>query len=119
MARTQHVEVHYFLKDGAHSMNAFIRNKCEAETLAAFKYIADELGFDVVLESSAVSEGSLVEHYRFTLKPESTFLLVGALLVLVQTLISIWNAPPKPDKDRNSPTSTVIAPRSAALPHLT
>lgn len=53
------LELHYFLRDDVHSMNAFVRNKCEAEVLAAFAQIAQQLGVTVELESTAFREGGL------------------------------------------------------------
>lgn len=95
----QRLEVHYYLVDGAHSMNAFVRNKCESEALAAFSYIAIQLGFDVVLETTALTEGGLKETWAFIMKPESSPVLIAALSSMLAVLVSIWNAPPKPDKD--------------------
>ena len=35
------LELHYFFEDESHFMNAFIRNKCEADLLAIAKEVAE------------------------------------------------------------------------------
>ena len=53
------LELHYHLRDQSHSMDALVRNKCEEEILAAFTQIAQQLGVEVRLESTAYREGGL------------------------------------------------------------
>ena len=97
MELAQRLEVHYHLKDNSHSMNAFIRNKCEAEALAAFRHMADTLGIEVILESTAYTEGGLREVLKFiNHKDNASPSLLVAFLALI---VAIWNAPPKPDKE--------------------
>lgn len=94
------LQLHYYLRDDAHEMDAFIRNKCEAELLAAFQFFADQLGVELVIESSAYEEGGLKERLAFAFKPEHAYTNVMALLtLLITSFIQVWNAPPKPDKD--------------------
>lgn len=94
------LQLHYYLQDDAHEMNAFIRNKCEAELLAAFQYFAEQLGVDVIIESSAYEEGGLKEVLKFAFKPEHGYTnLMAALTLLIGSFIQVWNAPPKPNKE--------------------
>ena len=37
---TARLELHYHLRDQSHTMDALVRNKCEAEVLAAFTILA-------------------------------------------------------------------------------
>lgn len=37
MSFGEKLELHYYLNNGSHSMDALVRNKCEAEILAKFK----------------------------------------------------------------------------------
>src|SRR4051812_43717619 len=64
------LELHYYLRNNSHAMNAFIRNKCEAEALAAFSYIAERLGIELAIESVAHEEGGLKDIWNFVCKPE-------------------------------------------------
>lgn len=77
------LELHYYLRDQSHSMDAVVRNKCEAEILAAFTQIAQRLGVEVRLESTAYREGGLKEIWSFLgiNNAQLTFLL--AVIVLI------------------------------------
>lgn len=92
------LELHYHLKGDSHAMDAFIRNKCEAEALAAFWYIADRLGVEFAIESSAREEGGVREFWQFITKTENQ-LIMTVFALFVNSAVSVWNAPPKPDKE--------------------
>lgn len=99
----ERLELHYHLVNDAHSMDARVRNKCEAELLALIQHVAEELGVDVVLESSAFTEGGLREVLKFLMDPKNSSALVmgGMVLVLVQIVISIL-ALPSTDKEQEA-----------------
>ncbi|MCQ4286370.1 hypothetical protein NA647_02830 [Pseudomonas stutzeri] len=50
-------ELHYYLRDGAHQINALLRNKCEAELLAIVTEIAAILDVEAELIATAAREG--------------------------------------------------------------
>lgn len=77
------LELHYHLRDNAHEMDALVRNKCEAEALAAFLQIAADLGISVQIESSAYAEGGLREAWRFIGKNSAQLSLVLSVIVLI------------------------------------
>lgn len=87
-------------------MDASVRNKCEAELLALVRHIAGELCLDVIIESTAFSEGGLKEVWKFLLKPQNANALVAAgvpiamVLVLIQIAISLLALPPSSDKEQ-------------------
>lgn len=54
-------ELHYYLKDKSHSMNAFVRNKAEKDFLEAIKRIGELLDSELKIETEAYQEGGLVE----------------------------------------------------------
>lgn len=101
----ERLELHYYLANDAHSMDAQVRNKCEAEVLALVRHVAKELGVDVVLESSAFTEGGLREVLKFLMDPKnSSSLVMGSMvLVVVQIVISIL-ALPSTDKEQEALT---------------
>ena len=57
----QKFELHYYLKDNSHSMNAFVRNKAEKDFLEAVKRIGDLLDSELKIETEAYQEGGLIE----------------------------------------------------------
>lgn len=54
-------ELHYYLKDNSHAMNAFVRNKAEKDFLEAVKRIGELLDSELKIETEAYHEGGLVE----------------------------------------------------------
>ena len=54
-------ELHYYLKDKSHAMNAFVRNKAEKDFLEAVKRIGDLLDSELKIETEAYQEGGLIE----------------------------------------------------------
>lgn len=77
------LELHYHLRDQSHSMDAIVRNKCEAEILAAFTQIAVQLGVEVKLESTAYREGGLKEIWSFLGTNNAQLTLLLAIIVLI------------------------------------
>lgn len=59
------LEMHFYLKDGAHSMDAHTRNRCERELLAIFQELSNELRIPVKIESQAHTEGGLRDCWKF------------------------------------------------------
>lgn len=58
---TQKFELHYYLKDNSHAMNAFVRNKAEKDFLEAVKRIGELLDNELKIETEAYQEGGLIE----------------------------------------------------------
>jgi len=55
------LEIHYYLNDGSHSMNAFVRNKAEKDLLDSLRKIGELLDNELDIETEAYKEGGLVE----------------------------------------------------------
>ncbi|RNI27385.1 hypothetical protein EFA69_14695 [Rufibacter immobilis] len=62
------LELHYFFTDNSHTMDAAVRNKCEAELLAVASEIAAILGIKIKLETEPYREGGLKEKFRIITK---------------------------------------------------
>lgn len=77
------LELHYHLRDHSHTMDALVRNKCEAEILAAFTHIAHQLGVEVRLESTAYREGGLKEIWSFLGTNSAQLALLLTIIVLI------------------------------------
>jgi hypothetical protein len=58
-------ELHYYLKDNSHAMNAFVRNKAEKDFLEAVKRIGELLDSELKIETEAYHEGGLIEILAF------------------------------------------------------
>ena len=58
-------QIHYYLKNEQHSMNAEILNKAQAEVIKISKEITNLLGFDLDLEMEALDEGGIKSIFKF------------------------------------------------------
>jgi hypothetical protein len=88
MEIAKNLEVHYYLANESHSMDAFVRNKCEAELLAIFGELCTTLGVDVPIEALAHQEGGLRDYWK--LLGENSIQITSAALIF-STLLSIAN----------------------------
>ena len=77
-------ELHYYLKDNSHAMNAFVRNKAEKDFLEAVKRIGELLDSELQIETEAYQEGGVIEYLTF-----SGVVVVGALKYLAPALNDI------------------------------
>jgi hypothetical protein len=78
--------LHYYLSDTSHSMNAVVRNKCEKEILAAAYEIASVLKIDLDIETFAYTEGGLKEHWKALGKNSPQLTLLIAILMAYFTI---------------------------------
>ena len=91
------LEVHYHLFEGSHSMDAFVRNKCETELLAVFKEICVELGVSPSLETGVFEEGGLREYWKLLGDNALQIGAIAAVATAVFTYQSVQNG--KPDTE--------------------
>jgi hypothetical protein len=64
------LEIHYWLSDDSHIMDANIENKCSYEVLGIIKEIAKNLAVEIVIETEALGQGGLRKWLRITSKEE-------------------------------------------------
>lgn len=86
-------ELHYYLADNSHSMNALVRNKCEAEFLAVAIEVAKILGIHLDLDCEALQEGGIREIWKAIGEDSAQIALVFSALALV------WSIVPKTDQE--------------------
>ena len=86
-------EIHYYLNDASHCMDALVKNKCEAEFLAVVTEIARELGVSISLDSVALQEGGIREIWKAAGKNSAQIALVISTLALICSVI------PKTDEE--------------------
>jgi len=85
--------LHYFLEDNSHSMDARVRNQCEAHFLTLAYDAIEVLGFNMQIEAEAPSEGGLVEIWNMLGNNSAQIALVISTLALIYSVI------PKSDKE--------------------
>lgn len=81
------IELHYYFSDNSHSLDAFIRNKCETEFLHVIKEILHILDLDIKIETIAFEKGGLKEKWEFINNNSGGILAVTAIATLIVTLV--------------------------------
>jgi len=84
------LEIHYWLKNNSHSMNATVENKCEYEVLALIKEIANTYSLKINIETEPTAEGGLRKWFTIVSKEENksatiTTAIVVALITMLLT----------------------------------
>lgn len=70
MTALDRFEIHYYLANESHAMDAFVRNKCEAELLAILQEVCSILGASIKVETIPLEEGGLKEYWKVREWPE-------------------------------------------------
>lgn len=73
------LELHYWLNDESHSMDAFIQNKCEYEFLGALKEICSLFDADVIIETEPLAEGGIIRWFKILTKKDKKSIIVGVI----------------------------------------
>lgn len=89
MILAEKLQLHYYLNNGSHTMDALVRNKCEAEVLAIIQEISNLLGVRVFIESEPFQEGGLKEIWRLIGKNGNQLTVLLTLIILVLSRIPV------------------------------
>lgn len=98
------LELHYYLENGSHVMDAWIRNKCEAELLAIIREISELLEINVNIETGAYKEGGLREIWGFIGRNSNQLTLIVSILVFVMSRIPLTD----PEQDALTKEATKL-----------
>lgn len=81
------LELHYWLNDGSHSMDAIIQNKCEYEFLGILKEVCSLFDTEIVIETGPLAEGGIVRWFKILSKKDKRSIVVGLIAGLVTAVI--------------------------------
>lgn len=87
MEKSENFQVHYYLLNNSHSMEAAIRNKCESEIIAIFQEICESLGVEITLESTAHLEGGLRDFLKLLGKNKEEITIVLAIATFIMSVL--------------------------------
>lgn len=73
------IELHYWLKDDSHTMDAFVLNRCEWELLNLFKEVASIAKVNIVIESEAITEGGIKQWFNIQISPNTKNIIITSL----------------------------------------
>lgn len=79
------LELHYFFSNESHSMDAYVRNKCEAEILAIVKEVATLAGVQLKVETEPYKEGGLREVFELITKNQFLLPIITSIISGVVT----------------------------------
>ncbi|MUJ39721.1 hypothetical protein [Aliivibrio fischeri] len=85
-------QMHYYFEDKSHSMDAFVRNKCESEILAIITEIAKTLNVKIQIESEVRKEGGLREIWAFTNANVGVLSVIISIAALVSSRIPVGDS---------------------------
>lgn len=79
------LQVHYYLSNNSHSMDAKILNKVEGELLKILEEVSDILGLEILIETFALEEGGIKSIYKFVNKKKNRakVIVVGSFLASI------------------------------------
>jgi hypothetical protein len=96
MEITNKFELHYYLENESHSIDAFVRNKCEKELLEIFQEVSKILDVQISIESFPSQEGGFRDFWNFIGKKSPQLENVGRVGVF---LLAVYTAyPTKPNE---------------------
>lgn len=87
------IELHFWLNDNSHSINAFVLNHTEHEFLAVVRELAKVFKLEIEVEAQAYNEGGLISWFRIIAKSEdkqaiiTTSILTAILTALLASPI--------------------------------
>jgi len=84
------VELHYWLNDGTHSMDAFIQNKCEYEFLGILKEIISVFDAEIIVETEPLADGGIIRWFKIISKKGKQEIKIG---VITGVLIAVIATP--------------------------
>lgn len=79
------LQVHYYLSNNSHSMDAKILNKVEGELLKILEEVSNILGLEIYVETFALEEGGIKSIYKFINKKKNRakIIVVGSFLASI------------------------------------
>ena len=83
MKTANKIELHYFLGNGLHLIDAFVRHKCETEILTIAKDLINAFGFDIEILSEVPTTGGFIEGWKFAGNNDEQLTLIASVISLI------------------------------------
>ncbi|MBX7182165.1 MAG: hypothetical protein K1X82_08645 [Bacteroidia bacterium] len=85
------IELHYFLGDNSHLIDAFVRNKCETEVLTIARDIIAALDYDITVLAEPAGDGGFKDFWKLIGKNDKQLTLIACVLTLILSRIPVSN----------------------------
>lgn len=96
------LETHYYFNDNSHTMNAFVKNRCDRALLAIIEEASKELDVtqSLKVEVLPISKGSLIEWHQFVVSPAGSIALLTLFVNALACILAMKPpAPPESELD--------------------
>lgn len=94
------LEIHYYLEDEAHAIDAFVRHKCDTEILAIIKELITEFGGNVDVFNEIPNEGGWKDYLKIIKKNKDVLQIgIGTATLIVMILQAIFTNTNTADPD--------------------
>lgn len=77
------LEIHYYLKDGSHAIDAKAFYACQQELVGLIDYVAKQLGVEVSVETIALNEGGIKAWLKAEGKSNANQLIIGIVVAML------------------------------------
>jgi len=86
------LELHYYFDDDSHTMDAYIRNKCESELLALITEIKSTLDIDFALDAEALKEGSIRNLWKILGENGVQIAAITSIIAVIMTMAQMYQS---------------------------
>lgn len=83
MKTANKIELHYYLGNESHLIDAFVRHKCATEILTIAKDLINAFGFNIAVLSDVPTQGGFIENWKLAGENEDELTLVASVISLV------------------------------------
>lgn len=90
--KSTELELHYFFSDSTHTIDSFVRHKCEAEILSIAREISIKLGYDIIIETEPSREGGFKEFWKFIERHNVQLTFFATIIALILSRIPVSNS---------------------------
>ena len=80
MKTANKIELHYYLANDSHLIDAFVRHKCETEILTIAKDVINAFGFDIQIQSQVPANGGFIEGWKLAGPNEDEITLIASVI---------------------------------------
>lgn len=84
------LELHYWLNDDSHTMDAYVHNECESEFLSLIKEVAATFNLQITVETEALATGGVRRWFKVISKTENRKAIITTALIttLIASILS-------------------------------
>lgn len=83
----RNIEFHYYIANEKHSMDAKLLNECNKDVLQIIDYLLKEFGYEIKIETLALSEGGIRQIWKLIGKNGTQLQVILGIITLLMVLV--------------------------------